>query len=77
MSNVPQRLGRLATQFEVMAHNLTVCQNPKQHRELLIGMMVILNQIVDILMKDRLLTNSKADSTAPSNPPPLRKAAHQ
>jgi hypothetical protein len=77
MSDAPQRFGRLAAQFEVMAHNLTVCQDPKQRRELLIGMMAVLNQIDDILANDHSLLDSKPDSTAPSNPPPLSKAAHQ
>jgi hypothetical protein len=76
MSNVPQRFGRLAAQFEVMAHNFNECQNPKQRRELLIGMMVVLGQIDDILMAEHSLLDSKSDSTAPSNPP-LSKAAHQ
>ena len=76
MSDAPQRFGRLAAQFEVMAHNLTVCQDPKQRRELLIGMMAVLNQIDDILANDHSLSSSKPDSTAPSEPP-LRKAAHQ
>jgi len=77
MSDAPQRFGRLAAQFEVMAHNLTLCQDPKQRRELLIAMMVVLNQIDDILMTDQSLSYSKLDSTTPSNPPPLSKAAHQ
>ena len=76
MSDAPQRFGRLAAQFEVMAHNLTVCQDPKQRRELLIGMMAVLKQMDDILMSDPSLSSSKPDSTAPSDPP-LRKAAHQ
>jgi hypothetical protein len=76
MSEAPRRFGRLAAQFEVMAHNLTVCQNPKQRRELLIGMMVVLNQIDDILTKDHSLLDAKPDSTAPSDPP-LSKAAHK
>jgi hypothetical protein len=76
MSETPQRFGRLAAQFEVMAHNLTVCKNPQQRRELLIGMMAVLNQIDDILMRDHSLLDAKPDSTAPSNPP-LSKAANQ
>jgi hypothetical protein len=77
MSDAAQRFGRLAAQFEVMAHNLTLCQDPKQRRELLIAMMVVLNQIDDILMSDQSLSYSKPDSTTPSNPLPLSKAAHQ
>jgi hypothetical protein len=76
MSDAPQRFERLAAQFEVMAHNLNVCQDPKQRRELLIGMMAVLKQMDDILMSDPSLSSSKPDSTAPSDPP-LRKAAHQ
>jgi hypothetical protein len=72
----PQRFQNLAEQFEMMAHKLTVCQIPKQRRELLIGMMVVLNQIDDILMMDHSLMDSKPDSEAPSNPP-LSKVAHQ
>ena len=76
MSNAPQRFGSLASQFEVMAHNLTVCQNSKQRRELLVGMMVVLNQIEDILRDEQSTLDSKPASTSPSKPP-LRKAAHQ
>jgi hypothetical protein len=76
MSDAPQRFGRLAAQFEVMAHNLTVCQNPKQRRELLLGMMVVLNRIEDILRSEHSSLDTKPVSTSPFNPP-LGKAAHQ
>jgi hypothetical protein len=76
MSNAAQRFGRLAAQFEGTAHNLTLCQNPKQRRELLMGMMVVLNQIEDILRNDDSSLDSKPVSTSPSYPP-LGKAAHQ
>src|ERR1700674_378129 len=76
MSDAPQRFGSLAAQFEVMAHDLKECQNSKQRRELLVGMMVVLNQIECILMNEQSLVDSKPDGTAPSNPP-LSKAAHQ
>jgi hypothetical protein len=76
MSNAAQRFGRLAAQFEVMAHNLTVCQKPKQRRELLVGMMVVLSQIEDILMDEQSSLDSKPVSASPSKPP-LTKAAHQ
>jgi hypothetical protein len=59
-----------------MADDLTVCQNPKQRRELLLGMMVVLNQIEDILRDEHSSLDSKRASTSPSNPP-LSKAAHQ
>jgi hypothetical protein len=72
----PQRFQNLAEQFETLAHNLTVCQDPKPRRELLIGMMVVLNQIDDI-MSDQSLSASKPVSTTPSNPPPLSKAANR
>jgi hypothetical protein len=75
MSNAPLRFGRLAAEFELMVHNLTVCQDPKQRRELIKGMMGVLNQIVDILTNDPSLLDSKPDSTAPN--PPLSKAAHR
>jgi hypothetical protein len=42
---------------------------------LLIGMMVVLDQIDDLLTNDHSLLDSKPDSTAPSNPP-LSKATH-
>jgi hypothetical protein len=77
MSNAPLRFGRLAAEFELMVHNLSECQNPRQRRELLKGMMGVLNQIVDILKNEHSLLNSKPDSTTPTKPPPLRKAAHQ
>jgi hypothetical protein len=76
MSNAPERFGRLAAQFEVMAHKLTVCQNPKQRRELLLGMMVILNHIEDILRDEQSSLDSKPVSACLSKPP-LSKAAHQ
>jgi len=76
MYNAPQRFGRLAAQFEAMAHDLNECQNPKQRRELLIGMMVVLDQIDGLLMNEHSLLDSKPDSIAPSNPP-ISKAAHQ
>jgi len=76
MSNAPQRFGSLAAQFEVMAGDLTVCQNPKQRRELLLGMMVVLNQIEDILRDEQSSLDSKP-APAPASNPPLSKAAHQ
>jgi hypothetical protein len=75
MSDTPQRFGSLAAQFEVMAHNLTLCQNPKERRELLLGMMVVLNQIEGILRDEQSSLDSEPVST-PSNTP-LSKAAHQ
>ena len=75
MSNAPQRFGCLATQFEVMADDLIVCQNSKQRRELLLGMMVVLNQIEGILRDEQSSLDSEPVST-PSNTP-LSKAAHQ
>jgi hypothetical protein len=75
MYNAPQRFGRLAAQFELMAHNLRECQNPKQRRELLIAMMVILDQIDGLLTNEHLLLDSKPDSTTPSHPP-IRKATY-
>jgi hypothetical protein len=77
MSDVPLRFARLAAEFELMVHNLSECQNPKQRRELLKGMMGVLNQIVDILTNDHSLLDSKPDSTTPTKPSPLRKAAHR
>jgi hypothetical protein len=75
MHNAPQRFGRLAAQFELMARNLNECHNPKQRRELLIGMMVVLDQIDGLLMSESSLLGSKPDSTAPPNPP-KSKSAH-
>jgi hypothetical protein len=76
MSDTPQGFGRLAAQFEVMAHNLTVCQNPKQRRELLLGMMVVLNEIEDTLRNEHSSPDSNPVSAPPSKPP-LSNAAHQ
>jgi len=76
MSNAPQRFGRLAAQFEVMARDLNECQNPKQRRELLIGMMVVLDQIDGLLMNEHSALDSNPETTAPSNPP-ISKATHQ
>jgi hypothetical protein len=66
----------LATQFEVIAHNLSECQHPDQRRELLKGMILVLEQMADFCMNDHSLLDSKPDGTTPSNLP-LSKAAHQ
>ena len=54
---------RLSEQFEMIGHNLSECQNPKQRRKLLTEMIVVLEQI------DAVLTDED------SSQPPLKKAA--
>src|SRR6266699_2439455 len=41
MSDTEQRFQSLADRFKVLTHNLSECQNPKQRRELLKGMMLV------------------------------------
>jgi hypothetical protein len=70
-----QRFERLAAHFEMIAQDLSACQNPKERRELLKEMMLVLEQMADLCMNEHSL-DSKPDGTSPSNPP-LSKAAHQ
>jgi hypothetical protein len=77
MGDTEQRFQSLAEGFKVLAHNLSEGQNPKQRRELLKGMMLVLNEIDNLIANEHSLSDSKPDSTAPSNPPLLSKAAHQ
>ena len=64
----------MAAQFEMIEHNLSQCQKPEQRRDLLRGMMVLLDQI-DGINEQPALLDSKPDSTIPSNPS-LREAAN-
>ena len=59
-----ERFERLSEQFQMIGHNLSECQNPKQRRKLLTEMIVVLEQI------DALLTDED------SSQPLLREAAH-
>ena len=68
MSNAPLRFGRLAAEFELMVHNLSECQNPRQRRELLKGMMGVLNQIVDILYEGPFVVEFKVGQHSPVQP---------
>ena len=71
-----QRFERLATQFEMIEHNLSACQEPKQRRNLLRRLKVLLDQIDDIAAQQQpLLLDSKLDSEAPIYPP-FRKMIH-
>jgi hypothetical protein len=60
VTEVSQRFKRLAAQFEVIAHNLSDCQNPTQRRESPPGMMA------DICMNEHSLLDSKPGGTTPS-----------
>jgi hypothetical protein len=71
-----QRFERLAAQFEMIAQDLSVCQNQEERRELLKGMILVLEQMADFCMNDHSLLDSKPDGPTPSNPL-LSKAAHQ
>src|ERR1700758_3637150 len=60
----------------MIEHNLGDCQEPEQRRNLLRGMMVLLDQFDNILTEQQpLFFDSKRDSTVPSNPP-LSEAAN-
>jgi hypothetical protein len=59
-----ERFERFSEQFQMIGHNLSECQNPKQRRKLLTEMIVVLEQI------DALLTDED------SSQPLLSKAAH-
>jgi hypothetical protein len=76
MGDTEQRFQSLAERFNVLTHNLSQCQNPKQRRELLKGMMKVIDEIDNVIASEHSLLDSKPESTAPSNPP-LSKAAHQ
>jgi hypothetical protein len=58
----------LADQFEVLENNVSKCQTPEQRRELLREMLVVIEQLDQLVSNDLSKLESKADSTAPSNP---------
>jgi hypothetical protein len=66
----------LATQFEVIAHNLSECQHPDQRRELLKGMILVLEQMADLCMNEHSLT-SKSDTITFLQPAIKQGRAHQ
>jgi hypothetical protein len=76
MGDTERRFQSLAERFNVFTHNLSQCQNPKKRRELLKGMMYVIDEIDNVIASEHSLFDSKPTSTAPSNPP-LIKAAHQ
>ena len=76
MSDTGQQFQSLAERFKVLTHNLSECQNPKQRRELLIGMMLVIDEIDSLIANEHLLLDSKLASTAATNLP-LSKAAHR
>jgi len=77
MSDAPQRFQCLAEEFEVLEHDMIVCQSPQQRRELLSRMLVVIGELDQLLLNDMSWLDSKPGSTSPSNPPPLSKAAHK
>jgi hypothetical protein len=76
MGDTEHRFQSLAEQFNVLTHNLSQCKDPNQRRELLNGMMRVIDDIDNVIADEHSLLDSKPESTAPSNPP-LIKAAHQ
>ena len=50
-SKASERFERLSEQFQMIGHNLSECQNPKQRMKLLTEMIVVLEQI-DALLTD-------------------------
>ena len=76
MSDTEQQFQSLADRFKLLTRNLSECQNLKQRRELLIGMMLVIDQIDSLIAREHSLLDSKLASTAGANPP-LSKAAHQ
>jgi len=77
MSNVPQRFGWLAKQFEQLAHDLSACQDTEQRKQMLRKMKIVIDDADELIIKEHSNLDSERDSTAASNPPPLSKAAHQ
>jgi hypothetical protein len=75
MSNVPQRFGWLAKQFEQLAHDLSACQDTEHRKQMLRKMRIVIDEADGLLMNEQLL-DSERDSTAPSSPP-LSKATLQ
>ena len=76
MSDTEQRFQALAERFKVLTHNLSECQNPKQRRELLKGMMLVIDEIDSLIAHEHSLLDSKLASTAATNLP-LSKAAYR
>ncbi len=76
MSDTEQQFQSLADRFTVLTHNLSECQNPKQRRELLKGMMHVIDEIDGLIASEHSLLDSKLASTAATNLP-LSKAAHR
>jgi hypothetical protein len=77
MPDSQKRFQVLADQFEVLENNVSECQNQEQRRELLREMLVVIEELDQLVSKDLARLDSTPDSTAPTNPPSLRKAAHQ
>ena len=77
MPDSQKRFQVLADQFKVLEGNVSECQNQEQRRELLREMLVVIQELDQLVSKDLARLDSKPDSTAPSDPPPLSKAAHK
>ena len=67
MTTDNQRFELLAVQFEKIAHELNACEDAAQRRELLLGMMVILEQLVDLGTDEHSSLNSRAAGTVSAN----------
>ena len=65
----------MAAQFELIAHNLSECSNEEERRELLKGMVLVIDKMADLSTNEHSLLDSGPNSIARSNPP-LSKAAH-
>jgi hypothetical protein len=61
-----QRFERLAAHFEMIAQDLSACQNQEERRELLKGMILVLEQMADFCMNEHSLLDSKPGGTTPS-----------
>jgi len=77
MPDSQKRFQVLADQFKVLEGNVNECQNQEQRRELLREMLVVIEELGQLVSSDLTRLDSQPDSTAPSDPPPLSKAAHQ
>jgi hypothetical protein len=77
MPDSQKRFQVLADQFNMLEGNVSECQNQEQRRELLRDMLVVIEELDQLVSNDLARLDSKPGSAGPSDPPPLRKAAHR
>jgi len=65
MSNVPQRFGWLAKQFEQLAHDLSACQDTEQRKQMLRKMKIVIDDADELIIKEHSNLDSERDSKAP------------